>query len=126
MATTFVVGALLAFGRWASDDPIAMHFGHVAWKAFPAGWVLSIEYGVIVLMVVLVIRGDRVDALLSSKETLTWLGGIGLFTAALYHDPGRSSNVVWGGTDFAPSKSPRTVGYGPPRRPRLGRSQCDR
>jgi hypothetical protein len=95
MAATLVVGALLAFGRWSSDEP-AMRFGHVAWKAFPAGWVLSIEYGLIVLMVVLVIRGDRVDALLSSKETLTWLGGIGLFTAALYHDAGFRSSMVWG------------------------------
>ncbi len=97
MAGTFVVGALLAFGRWASEDP-AMHLGHVAWNALPAGWVLSIEYGLIVLMVVLVIRGDRVDELLSSKETLTWLGGIGLFTAALYHDPDFRSSVVWGGS----------------------------
>jgi hypothetical protein len=98
MTATLAVGALLAFGRWASDDPIAMRFGPIAWQAFPAGWILTIEYGVILLMVVLVIRADRVDALLSSKDTLTWLGGIGLFTAALYHNPGFRTGVVWGGS----------------------------
>lgn len=97
MAATLVAGALLAFGRWASDDPLAMRFGPIARNAFPAGWILAIEYGVIFLMVVLVIRADRVDAFFSSEETLTWLGGIGLFTAALYHNPGFSSGVVWGG-----------------------------
>ena len=98
MATTLIAGALLAFGRWASDDPFAMHFGPIARNAFPAGWILTIEYGMIFLMVVLVIRTDHVDALLSSKETLTWLGGIGLFTAALYQNPGFRTGVVWGGS----------------------------
>ena len=79
MTATLILGVLLAFGRWASDDPTLMGFGSVAWRAFPAGWVLAIEYGVIVLMVAVLIRGDRVDELLSSPETLTWLGGIGLF-----------------------------------------------
>ena len=100
MAATLLVGLLLAFGRWASDDPPAIQFGPIARNAIPAGWVLTIEYGVIFLMVVLVIRADRVDALLSSKETLTWLGGIGLFTAALYHDPGFRSAAVWGGSVY--------------------------
>jgi hypothetical protein len=94
MAATLILGVLLAFGRWASDDPTLMGFGSVAWKAFPAGWVLAIEYGVIVLMVAVLIRGDRVDELLSSPETLTWLGGIGLFTAGLYHNPS-SWAAVW-------------------------------
>ena len=85
MAATLIVGVLLAFGRWAADDRTMM-FGHVAWHAFPAGWVLAIEYGVLVLMVAAFIRADRVDALFSSTETLTWLGGICWFTAGLYTD----------------------------------------
>ena len=40
----------------------------------------------LVAMVAAVIRADQVDALFSSKETLTWLGGICLLTAGLYHD----------------------------------------
>ena len=106
MAATFILGLLLAFGRWASDDPTLMGFTPVAWNAFPVGWILAIEYGLIVSMVAAVIRADRVDSLFSSAETLTWLGGIALFTAGLYHDNGiRSkfpwvirSDVVWGGT----------------------------
>jgi hypothetical protein len=94
MVATLVFGVLLAFGRWASDDLTQMGFGHVAWKAFPAGWVLAIEYGLIVVMVVTLIRADRIDSLLSSPETLTWLGGIGLFTAGLYHNPS-SWAAVW-------------------------------
>ena len=70
MAATLILGVLLAFGRWASDDPTLMGFGPVAWNAFPAGWILAIEYGVIVSMVAAVIRADRVDALFSSAETL--------------------------------------------------------
>jgi hypothetical protein len=93
MAATLVLGVLLAFGRWASDDPNLMGFGRVARGAFAAGWVLAIEYALIVLMVAVLIRGDRVDELFSSPETLTWLGGIGLFTAGLYHD---ASSWVWG------------------------------
>jgi hypothetical protein len=87
MAATLIFGVLLAFGRWASDDPTLMGFGNVAWRAFPAGWVLAIEYGVIVSMVWALIRAGRIDSLLSSPETLTWLGGIGLFTSGLYHNP---------------------------------------
>jgi hypothetical protein len=93
MAATLILGVLLAFGRWASDDPTLMGFGRVAWGAFPAGWVLAIEYALIVLMVAVLIRGDRVDELFSSPETLTWLGGIGLFTAGLYHDASNSAGV---------------------------------
>ena len=86
MAVTLIVGLLLVFGRWAADDRIPMPFGRVAWHAFPAGWVLAIEYGVLVSMVAAIIRADRVDALFSSRETLTWLGGISWFTAGLYYD----------------------------------------
>ena len=81
-----------------------MGFGGVAWGAFPAGWVLAIEYGLIVLMVAALIRADRIDSFLSAPETLSWLGGIGLFTAGLYHDSSRSINVwavsVYGYGDF--------------------------
>ena len=86
MAATFVIGLLLAFGRWASDDHTPIGFGHVVKGSLPAGWVLAIEYGVLVLMVTAVIRADRTDALFACAETLTWLGGIGLFTAGLYHN----------------------------------------
>jgi hypothetical protein len=103
MAATLIFGMLLAFGRWASDDPTLMGFGDVAWQAFPAGWVLSIEYGVIVFMVAALIRADRVDAFFSSTATLIWLGAIGLFTAGLYHDHhflrwGTRADAVWAGS----------------------------
>ncbi len=96
MATSLIVGILLAFGRWATDDRIPTMFGHVAWHAFPAGWVLVIQYGVLILMVAAFIRADRVDALFSSTETLTWLGGICLFTAGLYHDHHGYGPGIWG------------------------------
>jgi hypothetical protein len=99
MATTLIVGILLGFGRWASDDHLPIGFGHVAWQAFPAGWVLTIEYGLLCLMVAAFIRGDRVDALFASAETLVWLGGICLFTAGLYHDHfGDGGPKIWGGS----------------------------
>ena len=76
-----------------------MGFGHVAWQAFPAGWVLAIEYGVLCSMVAAFIRADRVDTLFSSRATLVWLGGICLFTAGLYHDSrGHGGFLVWGGS----------------------------
>jgi hypothetical protein len=89
MVATLILGLLLAFGRWANEERDLMRFGGVAWQAFPAGWVLAIEYGAIVLMVAALIRADRIDSFFSASETLTWLGGIGLFTAGLYHDPWR-------------------------------------
>ena len=99
MATTLIVGLLLGFGRWASDKNLPMGFGHVAWQAFPAGWVLAIEYGVLCSMVAAFIRADRVDTLFSSRATLVWLGGICLFTAGLYHDSrGHGGFLVWGGS----------------------------
>jgi hypothetical protein len=99
MAATLVVGVLLAFGRWAGHERMFMGFVYVAPGAVPASWVLAIEYGLLISMVAAVIRADRVDAMLSSAETLTWLGGICLFTAGLYHDHyryGRTS--IWGGS----------------------------
>ena len=93
MAATLVIGLLLAFGRWASDDRIPIGFGHVVRGSLPAGWVLAIEYGMVVLMVTAVIRADRTGALFSCVETLTWLGGIGLSTAGLYHDGYRTTRI---------------------------------
>jgi len=103
MAATLIFGMLLAFGRWASDDPTLMGFSDVEWRAFPAGWVLSIEYGVIVFMVAALIRAERVDALFSSPVTLIWLGAILLYTAGLYHDHhfwrwGAGPVSVWAGS----------------------------
>ncbi len=99
MATTLIVGLLLGFGRWASDKNLPMGFVYVAWQAFPPGWVLAIEYGVLCLMVAAFIRADRVDAFFSSRKTLIWLGGICLFTAGLYHDSyGHGGILVWGGS----------------------------
>ena len=93
MAATLILGVLLAFGRWASSEPMLI-FVPVAWDAFPAGWILTIEYGVIVFMVAAVVWADRVEALFSSPATLTLLGAIALFTAGLYHD---HSFLRWGG-----------------------------
>ncbi len=43
------------------------------------------------------IQADRVDGVFSSTETLTWLGGICLFTAGLYHDRyGHRGPTIWG------------------------------
>ena len=103
MAATLIFGMLLAFGHWASDDPSLMGFGDVAWQAFPAGWVLTIEYGVIVFMVAALIGAERVDAFFASPVTLIWLGAIGLFTAGLYHDHhflrwGAGPDLVWAGS----------------------------
>jgi hypothetical protein len=86
MATTLIVGLLLWFGRWSSDPQLPMEFGRVAWGAFPAGWLLAIEYGVLCVMVAAIIHADRIDPFFASPETLIWLAGIGLFTAGLYHD----------------------------------------
>ena len=95
MALTLVVGLLLAFGRWASDERTPMMgFAHVVRGYLPAGWVLAIEYGVLVAMVAAIIRADRTGELFSSVETLTWLGGISLFTAGLYHN-GDLRSTVW-------------------------------
>jgi hypothetical protein len=97
MTATLVVGLLLAFGRWASDVRTPIGFGHVERGSLPAGWVLAIEYGMVVLMVSAVTRADRVGAFFSCAETLTWLGGIGLFTAGLYHD-GHHMGRGWAGS----------------------------
>ncbi len=97
MAATLIVGLLLAFGRWASDVRTPIGFGQVVRGSLPAGWVLAIEYGMVVLMVAAVIRADRVAALFASAETLTWLGGIGLFAAGLYHD-GYHRGRAWAAT----------------------------
>jgi hypothetical protein len=86
MVATFIVSVLLAFGLWAESERVLMGFGNVAAGAFPTSWVLAIEYGVLITMVAAFIRADQVDALFSSRETVTWLGGICLFTAGLYHD----------------------------------------
>jgi hypothetical protein len=94
MALTLVVGLLLGFGRWASEQPTT--FGHAARGALPVSWVLTIEYGLVVLMVAAVIHADQVDTFLASGETLTWLGGFALFTAGLFHDSDFGGYGVWG------------------------------
>jgi hypothetical protein len=97
MVATLVVGLLLAFGRWAGLYRTQMEFSYAAWGAVPAWWVLAIDYGVLLTMVAVLIHADRVEELFSSTETLTWLGGICLFTAGLYHDRyGHRGPTIWG------------------------------
>jgi hypothetical protein len=97
MVATLVVGLLLAFGRWAGLYRTQMEFSYAAWGAVPAWWVLAIDYGVLLTMVAVLIQADRVEKLFSSTETLTWLGGICLFTAGLYHDRyGHRGPTIWG------------------------------
>ena len=97
MATTLVIGVLLAFGRWADANQLHMGLTYIVQGAFPPSWILVIEYGVLSSMVAAFIRADRVDRLYSSTDTLIWLGGICLFTAGLYHDAyGHRYFAIWG------------------------------
>ncbi len=97
MTATLVIGLLLAFGRWAGAYRAQMDFSNAAWGALPAWWVLAIDYGFLLTMVAVLIQADRVEKLFTSTEALTWLGGICLFTAGLYHDRyGHRGPTIWG------------------------------
>ncbi len=102
MAATLVVGLLLAFGRWASDDYTPIGFGHVIRGFLPAGWVLAIEYGMVVLMVTAVIRADRTGVLFSWRRNLDlarwdWPLHGGPLPQRISHEPclGSERQRVW-------------------------------
>jgi hypothetical protein len=112
LAATVVAGILLAFGRWASDDRMPSMFAYVVRGAFPAGWVLAIEYGVLVMGSARGFfrgRDHRVD---DSRRFEGWQRGCGCESKL--------------SADLALSKMFPTAGHEPRRRPELAWSRCGR